>query len=119
MKFRINKTNEIIDKNDRAASERQRTSLEGISMAVNTLKETVEEKKFSKGEEEEDIQAWAKEIEDVLGEADRCMTELTKQITGIDRELRDANAFHEHKQAIEKARYELSTTTTSAIEQSR
>ena len=55
LNFRINKTNEILGKNDRLAAERQKTSLENTTEAVNSLKETIEEKKFGKGETEEDI----------------------------------------------------------------
>ena len=47
--FRINKTDELIDKAEKEALERQRTSIATISSTVNTLKETMEEKKFAKG----------------------------------------------------------------------
>jgi Trp operon repressor len=47
LSFRINKTDELIDKADKEALERQRTSIATISSTVNTLKETIEEKKFA------------------------------------------------------------------------
>ena len=56
LSFRINKTDELIDKADKEELERQRTSIATISSTVNTLKETIEEKKFAKGESEEQIQ---------------------------------------------------------------
>ena len=88
-------------KNDRSAAERQKTSLENMTEAVNALKETIEEKKFGKGETEADIKEWAAETEAVLSQADNCAKELAKQIEQIDRDLKQANAFHEHKQALE------------------
>ena len=42
-----------------------------------------------------------KEIEVVLSQADKCNKELANQIEQIDRNLKLANALHEHKQAIE------------------
>ena len=41
LNFRINKTSEILSKNDRLAAERQKTLLENITEAVNSLKETM------------------------------------------------------------------------------
>jgi peptidoglycan hydrolase CwlO-like protein len=49
LSFRINKTDELIDKADKEALERQRTSIATISSTVNTLKETIEEKNSPKG----------------------------------------------------------------------
>ena len=57
--------------------------------------------KFGKGETEGDIKDWAAGIEPVLSQADACNKELTNQIEQIDRDLKQANALHEHKQAIE------------------
>jgi hypothetical protein len=51
--------------------ERQRISIATISSTVNTLKETIEEKKFAKGESEEQTQEWGAETETLLAEADR------------------------------------------------
>ena len=59
LNFRISKTNEI-------KAEQQKTSLENMTEAVNSLKETIEERKFGKGETEGDIKEWAAEIEAVL-----------------------------------------------------
>ena len=59
LSFRVKKTDEILQKDDRVALERQKTSLESMVTAVNTLKESIEEKKFAKGEEEEKVQEWA------------------------------------------------------------
>ena len=54
--FRLKKTHELLKKDDRKASERDRTSLETMVTAVNTLKESIEEKKLVNGEDEESVQ---------------------------------------------------------------
>ena len=48
LNFRRTKTSEILEKQDRQASERQKQSIINISKAVNELKETIEEKKKTK-----------------------------------------------------------------------
>ena len=52
LSFRRSKTNEVLKKRDRQACERQKQSIINISKAVNELKETIEEKKFAKGEDD-------------------------------------------------------------------
>ena len=49
------KADEVLKKDDRKASERHRTSLETMVTAVNTLKESIEEKKLVNGEDEESV----------------------------------------------------------------
>ena len=39
--------------------------------ALNTLKESVEEKKFANGKDEESVQEWASGVEEVVNQADR------------------------------------------------
>jgi hypothetical protein len=55
LRFRQGKTEEIMAKQDRQASERQRESIDNVTKAIINLKETIEENKFSKGESEEDV----------------------------------------------------------------
>ncbi len=50
LRFRQGKTKEIMAKQDRQASERQRESIMNIAKAINDLKEIIEEKKFAKSE---------------------------------------------------------------------
>ena len=78
--FRLKKTDEVLKKDDRKASERHRTSLETMVTAVNALKESIEEKKFVNGEDEESVQEWSSGIEEIVNQADECMRELTSQI---------------------------------------
>ena len=79
LRFRINKTDEIIDKHDKEVSERHQASIANITSAVNTLKESIEEKKFSKGETEEQVTEWGADAESMLAEADECTRKIAKQ----------------------------------------
>ena len=58
LSFRIKKTDEIIAKSDKEALERHKVSVANITEAVNAQKEIIEEKKFSKGETEENVSEW-------------------------------------------------------------
>ncbi|XP_068741885.1 uncharacterized protein [Montipora capricornis] len=80
-----------------------------MATAVNTLKESIEEKKFVNGEDEESVQEWVSGIEESSCEssADECMRELTRQIEQIDRNLKHATALYEHKREIELEREKL------------
>ena len=100
LSFRVKKTDEILQKDDRVALERQKTSLESMVTAVNTVKESIEEKKFAKGEEEEKVQEWAADVEAAVDEADKCVRQLANKIEQIDRHLRHETALFERKQAI-------------------
>ena len=57
--FRVKKTDEILQKDDLVALERHRASLESVVTAVTTLKESIEEKKFAEGEDEQAVEEWA------------------------------------------------------------
>ena len=59
LKFRINKTDDIIEKNDKEALERQRLSVTTISTMVNTHKESMEEMMFAYGKSEDEIMKWS------------------------------------------------------------
>ena len=67
---KITKTEEIIPKRDRQASKLLRLSISSLANAVDELKLTMEEVKIEKGESEEEIALWGKEIEDKLERAD-------------------------------------------------
>ena len=49
LSFRTNKTDEIITKDEKEALERHQASIANITEAVSTQKESIEEKKFRKG----------------------------------------------------------------------
>ena len=98
--FRVKKTDDVVEKQDREAAERQRSFLEAICNAVNTLKETVEEK-FSKGETEDHKSEWAEEIDEALCSADESVRKLNDAIDRIDKEKKDAETMREHRQQME------------------
>ena len=50
----------MLKKRDRQACERQKQNIINIPKAVNKLKETVEEKKFAKGEDDATVSEWSK-----------------------------------------------------------
>ena len=60
LSFRRSKTSEVLKKRDGQACERQKQSIINISKAVNELKETIEEKKFAKGEDDATVRSGAK-----------------------------------------------------------
>lgn len=80
LNFRVKKTDEILQKDDRAALERHRASLESVVTAVTTLKESIEEKKFAEGEDKQAVQKWAEEFEALVDEADKDIRKLASKI---------------------------------------
>ena len=51
---------------------------------VVKLKAFIEEQKFTNGEDDEAVQEWADEIEQVVNEGDACIRELAERIEQID-----------------------------------
>lgn len=100
LKFRLHKTDEVISKGDRQASERQLASITGTVTAVNELKEAIEEKKFGKGESEEDVRQWSATIDGELQRADDESTKLRNQIKILDREEREKEMNEKHEIAM-------------------
>lgn len=95
--YRQGKTDEVIAKRDRLVTERQKTSIVNIAEAINSLKETIEEKKFGKGESEEDIATWAGEIDNELAMADESIRKLTQIIKECDLRDQDDEAAYKHE----------------------
>ncbi|CAB3979151.1 Hypothetical predicted protein [Paramuricea clavata] len=94
------KTSEILEKQDRQASERQKQSIINISKAVNELKETIEEKQFAKGEDEGAIAEWSKLYESELEKADQDIKLLDQQIKKMDDDEREAKTAYEHERKL-------------------
>lgn len=101
LKFRVGETNEVIGKHDKEALVRQRLSVTTISTMVNTLKENIEETMFAKGETEEQVNEWAKETEGCLAEADQCIRQITKELTGMELVAQEAITVQEQQQKLE------------------
>ena len=95
--FRVKKPGGVLEKGDIEAVERQKTSVENISSTVHTLKESIEEKKFSKGESEYEVQEWGSEVEESLALADEHVKKLNRWMTNYNREEKDAETDREHK----------------------
>ena len=96
--FKLNKTDDIIAKRDRQALDRHQTAISGIVSAVDTLKNTIEEKKFAKGEREDEIATWSQGIEEHLEKADDTTRRLQKAIKTIDVQEEEEQAVEKHKQ---------------------
>ena len=101
LKFRLSKTDEVIAKRDRQALERHKASITTIVEAVDELKDTIEEKKFAKGESEEDIAAWSRGIEEEVERADEITRDIDKYIKAMDLEKQEQQAVEEHKRRLE------------------
>ena len=103
LNFRIGKTAEAIEKRERDAAERCCESLHKAINAVSDLRETIEDKKFGKGDSAEDVNDWASKlnIDDTLNRADQCSKQLKTLIAEIVREAKQADELHDHQHALE------------------
>ena len=100
--FRWKKTRDVLKKDDRTLFERHRVSVEALVTTVGKLKESIEEQKFTNGEEDDEaVQEWADEIEQVINEGDACIRELAERIEQIDRNLKHASVLYEYKREVE------------------
>ena len=97
LSFRTKKTNEIIAKGDKEALERHQASIANITEAESAQKETIEKKKFSKGESKE-VSVWGAEAEKLLAEADSCTRRIPKHLTAS---AEDAEALEAHTKAMQ------------------
>ena len=68
--------------------------------AVDELKLTIEEGKISKGESEEEIALWGKEIEDDLEIADNTTKRIQDAIKAVDLEEQEREAIEKHKKKM-------------------
>ena len=85
LNFRVKKTDKVLQKDDRAALERHRASLESVVTAVMTLKESIEEQMFAEGKDDQAVQEWAEEFEESVDAGDKCMRQLASKIEQINR----------------------------------
>ena len=99
--FKLNQTDEILEKRERQSLERHQASITTIANALDTLKSAVEEKKFTKGESEEEIKTWSEEFEKHLEKADQATNRIQSEIQAIDMEEQEKRAFDNHKQQME------------------
>ena len=105
--FKLNQTDEIVEKRERQSLERHQSSITNIANALDTLKSAVEEKKFTKGEREDEIKTWSEELEKHLEKADhsrQATDRIQSEIKAIDMEEQEKRAFDNHKQQMEYER---------------
>ena len=98
---KITKTEEIIPKRDRQASKILRLSISSLANAVDELKLTMEEVKIEKGESEEEIALWGKEIEDKLERADNTIRRIEGAMETNDLEEQEREAIEKYKKNME------------------
>ena len=99
--FRWKKTRDVLKKDDRTPFERHKVSVEALVTTVVKLKESIEEQKFTNGEEDDvAVQEWADEIEQVINEGDACIRELAERIEQTDRNLKHATVLYEYKREV-------------------
>ena len=124
LNFRVDKTDDTLAKQDRQALERQQASIASIVEAVNTLKETIEEKKFVKGEDAGEIAKWSSEVERHLERADKSTREIQRGIKSMDlqeqekltAEIHKNNMKHERELWEQKAELEKNREKEKAIQ---
>ena len=99
LSFRTKETDESIAKGDKAL-QRHQASIANITKAVSTQKESIEEKKFSKGESEEEVSVWGAKAEELLAEADSCMRKIAKHLKSMIAAAEEAEALEAHTKAM-------------------
>jgi len=100
LSFRVKKTDEILQKDDRVALERQKNLAGKYGDRGEYLKGIHRRKKVRKRRRGGKVQEWAEDVEAAVDEADKCVRQLANKIEQIDRHLRHETALFEHKQAI-------------------
>ena len=101
LKFGIDKTIDIHDKEDKEAFERHKTSIANTAaLTVNMLKEGIEGKKFAKRESEDHIKEWGAQTEAMLSSANHCTRRMEKKLSEIDLGVQEANALQANKQKL-------------------
>ena len=80
LRFTLNKTDNIITRENEEVSKWQKTSVTNMIKIVSNVKESIKEQKFAEGETDEQAKTWGEEIENQLAEADDKARELNQQI---------------------------------------
>ena len=76
LRFTLNKTDNIITRENEEVSKWQKTSVTNMIKIVSNVKESIKEQKFAEGETDEQAKTWGKETENQLAEADDKAREL-------------------------------------------
>ena len=100
LSFRTKKTGEIMAKGHKEALESHQVSIPNITEVVSIQKESIEKKKFSKGESEEEVSIWGPKAEELLAEADECTRQIAKNLKSMIAAAQDAEALEAHTKAM-------------------
>ena len=98
--FRVNRSNEIIEKGDRSAVERQRESIQTLVSTINCLKGSIEEAKFGQSESESDVEQWSQDIDARVATADQCCEKLYNFVKEIETKAKELELAKTHDQVM-------------------
>ena len=70
LNFPKKKTSDILKKRDAVAIERQREALVSITASIDTIKRELVGTRFERGDNEETVTSWSKEVENQVDEVD-------------------------------------------------
>ena len=104
--FKLNQTDEIVEKRERQSLERHQSSITSIVSAVDTLRSAVEVKKFTKGKSEDAIKTWSGEIKKHLEKGDQDTNRAQSAIQAIDMENHKLQMEFERDILGQKAEFE-------------
>ena len=68
---------------------------------MNALKETIEEKMFLQGKDEEEVKIWAATPETMLTEADQCVRRLTQEISRVELAVKEELTLKEEQHKLD------------------
>ena len=100
--FQVNRSNEIIEKGDRSAVERQRESIQTLVSSINNFKWSIEEAKFGQGESESDVEQWSTDTDAQVAIADRCCEKLHEFVKEIKAKELELTKTHDQAMMLEK-----------------
>ena len=81
--FTLSKTDSILEKRNKITIQRHKDSLNSMLNAIQTLKQQIEEAKFTNGESE-DVGDWGKSVEARIEQVDAKVTSLSKVIGDLE-----------------------------------
>jgi DNA repair exonuclease SbcCD ATPase subunit len=100
LNFAIGKSDEVIDSTKTEILTRQISSITNRIEAIQSLKEEIEEIKFTDGDSEENVRTWAEEIESKINAADEKVSEIRQRVNTI-REKEKATADESERVAAD------------------
>ena len=114
--FTLSKTDSILEKRNKITIQRHKDSLNSMLNAIQTLKQQIEETKFTNGESEEDVGDWGKSVEARIERVDAKVTSLSKVIGDLEIEEKArqqeeqcklVNTTRQDQLEFERKQYEL------------